>query len=125
MQKDLYDVLGVTPEVSCWLVMLGIKLLHSYLVHCQASDDDIKRAYRRLSMTFHPDRWLDVAEKQAANAHWLNISAAYDVLADRSKVRLRCHLLLSVHRADRLLMLQRMVYDEVGLQHMEQVRQFD
>ncbi|KAL1495794.1 hypothetical protein AB1Y20_016655 [Prymnesium parvum] len=75
---DLYDVLGLTPE---------------------ASDDDIKHAYRRLSMTFHPDRRLDPTEKRNASAQWLHISAAYDVLSDRSK---------------------RMIYDEVGAEHMEQ-----
>ena len=68
-------------------------------VDAKASDDDIKRAYRRLSMTFHPDRRLDADEKVAASRHWLNIAAAYDVLADERK---------------------RMVYDELGDRHLEQ-----
>ena len=76
--RDLYDTLGVAPE---------------------ASEDDIKRAYRRLSMTYHPDRRLDADEKKIANDHWLDISAAYDVLADGTK---------------------RLVYDELGPENMEQ-----
>ena len=73
---DLYATLGVPPS---------------------ASEDDIKRAFRRLSRTYHPDRRLDTEEKQAAEPHWLKISAAYDVLANDRK---------------------RMVYDELGSQHL-------
>ena len=68
-------------------------------VEADASADDIKKAYRRLSMTFHPDRHLEFDEKQAAARQWLQISAAYDVLADGQK---------------------RLVYDELGAEHLEQ-----
>ena len=68
-------------------------------VDATATEDDIKRAYRRLSMTYHPDRRLDAEEKRAAGAHWLHISSAYDVLADSRK---------------------RMVYDELGAEHLQQ-----
>ena len=78
MDGDLYAALGVEP--SC-------------------SEDDIKRAYRRLSLTYHPDRRLDAEEKAAAGAHWLRISAAYDVLADDHK---------------------RMVYDELGARNLQE-----
>ena len=43
--RDLYETLGVDAD---------------------ASEDDIKRAYRRLSMTYHPDRRLDADEFDAA-----------------------------------------------------------
>ena len=76
--SDLYETLGVESD---------------------ASGDDIKRAYRRLSMTYHPDRRLDEEEKRAAGKEWLRISSAYDILADSQR---------------------RMVYDELGPQHLEQ-----
>ena len=75
---ELYSTLGLDPTCS---------------------EDDIKRAYRRLSRTYHPDRRLDMDEKRAAAPHWLRISAAYDILADDRK---------------------RMVYDELGGQHLQE-----
>ena len=74
----LYDVLGVAPE---------------------ASEEDIRRAYRRLSMTYHPDRRLEPAEKRAAGPHWLRIVRAHEILGDSRK---------------------RMVYDELGAENLEQ-----
>jgi curved DNA-binding protein len=42
------------------------------------SDDDIKKAYRKLAMTHHPDRGGD-------NAKFQDIQAAYDTLSDPEK----------------------------------------
>ena len=73
---DLYDVLGVEPT---------------------ASEEDIKKNYRRLSLSYHPDRLhnrsVDDEARRAADRQWLRISAAYDVLGDGRR---------------------RMVYDELG-----------
>ena len=73
---DLYDVLGVEPT---------------------ASEEDIKKNYRRLSLSSHPDRLhnrsVDDEARRAADRQWLRISAAYDVLGDGRR---------------------RMVYDELG-----------
>lgn len=63
--EEYYDVLGVQPD---------------------SSEEDIKRAYRRLSRTFHPDRRLDESEKRSAVERWLRISQAHDVLIDERKV---------------------------------------
>ena len=47
-----------------------------------ASDDEIKRAYRKLAMTYHPDRNNGSAE---AEEKFKSITEAYDVLRDANK----------------------------------------
>ncbi len=47
-----------------------------------ATDDEIKRAYRKLAMTYHPDRNNG---SQAAEDKFKEITEAYDVLRDPSK----------------------------------------
>jgi len=47
-----------------------------------ASDDEIKRAYRKLAMQFHPDRNNG---SQEAEAKFKEITEAYDVLRDPNK----------------------------------------
>ena len=46
-----------------------------------ASDNDIKKAYRRLAMEFHPDR----NNSSEAEARFKEISEAYQVLTDANK----------------------------------------
>ncbi len=60
-QKDYYKVLGVSPE---------------------ASDDDIRKAYRRLAKEHHPDRH---GGSKAAEEKFKEISEAYEVLGDAEK----------------------------------------
>ncbi len=62
-QKDFYQVLGV-PKT--------------------ASQDDIKKAYRKLAMQYHPDRNPDNKE---AEEKFKEASAAYQVLSDENKRR--------------------------------------
>ncbi|EDS42997.1 J protein type 1 [Culex quinquefasciatus] len=45
-----------------------------------AEDDEIKKAYRKLALRWHPDKNLDNAEE--ANQQFLLVQAAYDVLSD-------------------------------------------
>jgi molecular chaperone DnaJ len=59
--QDLYRVLGVDRK---------------------ASQDEIKKAYRKLARQYHPDR--NPGDK-AAESHFKEISAAYDVLGDPDK----------------------------------------
>ena len=59
--KDYYDVLGVARD---------------------ASPDDIKRAYRSLARTHHPDVAQDKAQ---AEHHFKEINEAYEVLSDPNK----------------------------------------
>jgi molecular chaperone DnaJ len=58
--SDLYAVLEITRE---------------------ATEDDVKRSYRRLAMVFHPDRNSD----DGAEAKFKEISEAYQILSDRDK----------------------------------------
>lgn len=58
MAKDLYEILGVGKN---------------------ASDDEIKKAYRKLAHKYHPDKAGGDAEK------FKEINAAYQVLSDKSK----------------------------------------
>lgn len=60
-KRDYYDVLGVSRD---------------------AGDADLKNAYRRLAMKFHPDRNPDDA---AAEEKFKEAKKAYDVLSDRQK----------------------------------------
>ena len=60
-QKDLYEILGVAKT---------------------ASDDEIKKAYRKLAMKYHPDRNPDNKE---AEEKFKEIQKAYDVLSDTNK----------------------------------------
>jgi len=62
-QRDLYEVLGVARN---------------------ASDEDIKRAYRSLARKYHPDVVRD-GNKAAAEAHFKEINEAYSVLSDAEK----------------------------------------
>jgi curved DNA-binding protein len=61
-QKDYYQILGVTR---------------------QASDDDIKQAYRKLAMQFHPDR--NPGKEKWANEQFKAINEAYAVLGNPEK----------------------------------------
>jgi molecular chaperone DnaJ len=65
-KRDYYDVLGVGRETS---------------------PEDMKKAYRRLAMQFHPDR-VTVDKKAEAEERFKEISEAYEVLADEEKRRL-------------------------------------
>ena len=62
--KDFYETLGVGRD---------------------ASDDEIKKAYRQLALKYHPDRNPD--NKEEAEAKFKEASEAYQVLADADKRR--------------------------------------
>ena len=61
MARDFYETLGVQKN---------------------ASEDDIKKAHRKLARQFHPDR--NPGDKQA-EAKFKEIQEAYDVLSDKTK----------------------------------------
>jgi curved DNA-binding protein len=64
MAKDYYDILGVTRN---------------------ASDTEIKKAYRKLAMQYHPDR--NPGKQKWANEKFKEINEAYGVLGDPQKRR--------------------------------------
>src|SRR5438552_9182792 len=61
MPRDLYEVLGVKKD---------------------ASEEDIKKAYRKLARQYHPDR--NPGDKQA-EGRFKEVQEAYDVLSDKAK----------------------------------------
>ena len=65
-KRDYYEVLGVDRK---------------------ASADEIKSAYRKLALKWHPDRWVDSTEKEKKDAEekFKEASEAYSVLSDPDK----------------------------------------
>ncbi len=61
MARDYYDILGVKKS---------------------ATDDEIKKAYRKLAREFHPDR--NPGDKKA-EAKFKEVQEAYDILSDQTK----------------------------------------
>lgn len=66
MAKDLYDILGITKS---------------------ATDEDIRKAYKKLAITLHPDRFATAgeSEKKEAEKKFKEINAAYEILSDKQK----------------------------------------
>lgn len=64
--EDFYDILGIQRT---------------------ATDDEIKRAYRKLSIQYHPDRIKSTnpEHKKAATDKFIKISQAYEILKDADK----------------------------------------
>lgn len=62
-KSDYYDILGVTKS---------------------ASSDDLKKAYRKQAMEWHPDRHKG-SDKEAAEKRFKEINEAYQVLSDSQK----------------------------------------
>lgn len=61
-KKDYYETLGVSKS---------------------ATEQEIKKAYKRLAMKFHPDRNLD--NKEEAEEKFKEIKEAYEILMDADK----------------------------------------
>ncbi|KAJ9172135.1 hypothetical protein P3X46_015413 [Hevea brasiliensis] len=62
---------------------MGVDYYNVLKVNRSATDDDLKRAYKRLAMKWHPDK--NPVNKKDAEAKFKQISEAYDVLSDSQK----------------------------------------
>src|SRR5207248_5972583 len=67
---------GAARVTHDYYAQLGVKR--------DADEAEIKKAYRRLAMQYHPDR-VGPDEKQAAEAKFKEITEAYEVLRDPEK----------------------------------------
>lgn len=67
-EKDYYSILGVDRN---------------------ASEDDIKKAYKKLCLQYHPDRWINATEeeKKEAEEKFKEINEANSILSDPEKKR--------------------------------------
>ena len=65
-KRDYYEVLGVPKD---------------------ASESDIKKAYRKAAMKYHPDKFANSseAEKKDAEEKFKEINEAYEILSDAQK----------------------------------------
>lgn len=82
--------MGETSEMKMKYSMdKGCPSYYSILgVSSDASSEDIRRAYRKLAMRWHPDRWTRKATTSLldeAKAKFQQIQEAYSVLSDRRK----------------------------------------
>ncbi|KAJ6745516.1 DNAJ-like protein SUBFAMILY C MEMBER [Salix koriyanagi] len=64
---------------------MGVDYYNILKVNRNATDDDLKKAYRRLAMKWHPDK--NPTTKKEAEAKFKEISEAYEVLSDPQKKR--------------------------------------
>ncbi|MFS8024140.1 putative DnaJ domain, Chaperone J-domain superfamily [Helianthus anomalus] len=62
---------------------MGVDYYKILQVDKNANDDDLKKAYRKLAMKWHPDK--NPNNKKEAEAKFKQISEAYDVLSDPQK----------------------------------------
>ncbi|KAJ6821319.1 dnaJ-like protein subfamily B member 1-like [Iris pallida] len=62
---------------------MGADYYNILKVNRNATDDDLKKSYRRLAMRWHPDK--NPSNKKEAEAKFKQISEAYDVLSDSQK----------------------------------------
>ncbi|KAG8045496.1 hypothetical protein GUJ93_ZPchr0008g12541 [Zizania palustris] len=62
---------------------MGVDYYKVLAVDRGASDDDLKKAYRKLAMRWHPDK--NPTNKKEAEAKFMQISEAYEVLSDPHK----------------------------------------
>ncbi|XP_030538197.1 chaperone protein dnaJ 13 [Rhodamnia argentea] len=62
--RELYALLHVSPD---------------------ASDEEIRRAYRQWAQVYHPDKYQDLHMKEVATQNFQRICEAYEILSDENK----------------------------------------
>ena len=53
-----------------------------------ASEDQIKKSFRKLSLIYHPDKYEEGKYNESAKAKWLQLGSAYETLMDKDKRRI-------------------------------------
>lgn len=78
--SKLASKLAVGSDDLYELLELGEKRWH-------ATADDIKKSFRRISLTYHPDKIAHLGEKarEDSEAHFKAVMKAYDILSDKKK----------------------------------------
>lgn len=69
---------------------MGVDYYNVLKVNHNATEDDLKKAYKRLAMIWHPDK-NPSARRDEAEAKFKRISEAYDVLSDPQKRQIYDH----------------------------------
>ena len=72
-KRDYYEVLGVNKN---------------------ATEDELKKAYRKLAKKYHPDANLD--NKEEAEKKFKEVNEAYETLSDPQKRKMYDHLVVKV-----------------------------
>lgn len=62
---------------------MGVDYYNILKISRDATDEDVKRSYKRLAMKWHPDK--NAVNTELAEAKFKQISEAYDVLSDPKK----------------------------------------
>ncbi|KAG0473179.1 hypothetical protein HPP92_015036 [Vanilla planifolia] len=63
-RRELYAILNIPPE---------------------ASDEEIRKAYRQWAQIYHPDKYQDPQLKDVATENFQKIRDAYEILSDENK----------------------------------------
>jgi DnaJ-class molecular chaperone len=72
--------------VTIWVIVVATSHYTTLGVTRQATDDEIKKAYRTMALKWHPDK-ASAANQEACAERFKQITEAYSVLSDRTKRR--------------------------------------
>jgi DnaJ family protein C protein 7 len=85
---DEHDMSSKIKQTKMAIKNIGKKDLYKSLgVMRDASEDEIKKAYKKSALKYHPDRNSNKSEKEkeAANTKFKEIGEAYEILSDPEK----------------------------------------
>ena len=89
-RSDDHDMSSKIKQTKMAIKNLGKKDLYKTLgIMRDATEDEIKRAYKKLALKYHPDRNSNKSEseREIANTKFKEIGEAYEILSDPEKKR--------------------------------------